>query len=77
MLTLNDEYDYWSVAVLTVTLDVIFSTFDFVPNRLPSALKSICHPHFFISNTIMDLPLFAIAKWASLLVDIHCPRGRS
>ena len=24
-----------------------------------------------------DLPLFAITKWASLLVGTHCPRGRS
>ena len=27
--------------------------------------------------TIMDLHLFAIAKWASQLVDTECPRGRS
>ena len=26
---------------------------------------------------IMDLPIFVIAKWATLLVDIHCPRGGS
>ena len=25
----------------------------------------------------MDLPIFAIAEWATLLVDIHCPRGGS
>ena len=25
---------------------------------------------------IVDLPIFVIAEWASLLVDIHCPRGR-
>ena len=24
---------------------------------------------------IMDLPIFLIAKWATLLVDIRCPRG--
>ena len=22
----------------------------------------------------MDLPIFVIAEWATLLVDIHCPR---
>ena len=22
----------------------------------------------------MDLPMFVIAEWATLLVDIHCPR---
>ena len=26
---------------------------------------------------IMDLPMFVIAEWATLLVDIHCPRGGS
>ena len=26
---------------------------------------------------IMDLPIFVIAEWATLLVDIHCPRGGS
>ena len=24
---------------------------------------------------IMDLSLLVIAEWATLLVDIHCPRG--
>ena len=24
---------------------------------------------------IMDLPIFVIAEWATLLVDIHCPQG--
>ena len=24
---------------------------------------------------IMDLPIFVIAEWATLLVDIRCPRG--
>ena len=26
---------------------------------------------------IMDLPIFVIAEWATLLVDIRCPRGGS
>ena len=26
---------------------------------------------------IMDLPIFLIAEWATLLVDIRCPRGGS
>ena len=25
----------------------------------------------------MDDPIFVIADWATLLVDIHCPRGGS
>ena len=26
---------------------------------------------------IMDLPIFVIAEWATLLVDIRCPGGGS
>ena len=26
---------------------------------------------------IMDLPIFVIAEWATLLVHIRCPRGSS
>ena len=26
---------------------------------------------------IMDVPIFVIAEWATLLVDIRCPRGGS
>ena len=26
---------------------------------------------------IMDLPIFVIAEWATLLMDIRCPRGGS
>ena len=25
----------------------------------------------------MDLPILVIAEWATLLVDVHCPRGGS
>ena len=28
-------------------------------------------------NIIMDLPIFVIAEWATLLVDIRCSRGGS
>ena len=44
---------------------------------LLSALDSICYKHFLLSFIIMDLPIFVIAEWATLLVDIHCPRGGS
>ena len=30
-----------------------------------------------LPDIIMDLPIFVIAEWATLLVDIHCPRGGS
>ena len=23
----------------------------------------------------MDIPIFVVTKWATVLVDIHCPRG--
>ena len=26
---------------------------------------------------MMDLPIFVIAEWATLMVDIHCPGGFS
>ena len=34
-------------------------------------------PIFLLPYIIMDLPKFVIAEWATLLVDIHCPRGGS
>ena len=33
--------------------------------------------HFLLPYIIMDLPIFAIAEWVTLLVDIHCPQGGS
>ena len=41
--------------------------FEIIPSLIP----------FFISLHDMDLPILAIAKWATLLVDIYCPRGGS
>ena len=35
------------------------------------------NPHFVLPYIIMDLPIFVIAEWATLLVDIRCPRGGS
>ena len=32
---------------------------------------------FLLPYIIMDLPIFEIAEWATLLVDIRCPRGGS
>ena len=34
-------------------------------------------PIFLLPYIIMDLPIFVIAEWATLLVDIRCPRGGS
>ena len=61
----------WSVPVLTVTVhSSFFPTFDLFLNMLLSAL-------FLLPYIIMDLPIFVIAEWTTLLVDIRCPRGRS
>ena len=32
---------------------------------------------FLLPYIIMDPPIFVIAEWATLLVDIRCPRGGS
>ena len=32
---------------------------------------------FMLPYIIMDVPIFVIAEWATLLVDIRCPRGGS
>ena len=79
MLILHETYDHWSVAVLTVTVhSSFFPTFDF--------FKKICcflhwiqsvNPHFLLPYIIIDLPIFVIAEWATLLVDIRCPPGGS
>ena len=34
-------------------------------------------PIFLLPYIIMDLPIFVIDEWATLLVDIRCPRGGS
>ena len=45
---------------------------------LLSALDSICYPLIFmLPYIIIDLPIFVIAEWATLLVDIRCPQGGS
>ena len=77
MLILHETYDHWSVAVVTVAVHLlIFPTFDFLKKYVAcctgfNLLTSI----FLLPYIIMDLPIFVIAEWATLLVDIHCPRG--
>ena len=55
-----------------------------VPREARGGLKAIAvkrqQPYkfiFMLPYIIMDLPIFVIAEWATLLVDIHCPRGGS
>ena len=76
MLILHESYDYWSVAVLTVTVhSSFFPTSDFFKKYVAFCTGFKLLTPFFDTYIIMDLPIFVIAEWATLLVDIHCPRG--
>ena len=79
MLILHETYDNWSVAVLTVTAhSSFFPTFDFLKKYVAFFTGFNLLTHIFIlPYIIMDLPLFVIAEWATLLLDIRCRRGGS
>ena len=79
MLILHETYDHWSVAVLTVTVHSTFvPTFDFLKKYVAFCTGfNLLTPIFMLPYIIMDLPIFVIAEWATLLVDIRCPRGGS
>ena len=77
MLILHETYDHWSVAVLTVTVHSSFvPTFDFSFKYVAFCTGfNLLTLIFMLPYIIMDLPIFVIAEWATLLVDIRCPRG--
>ena len=79
MLILHEAYDHWSVAVLTVTVhSSIFPTFDFFEKYVAFCTGfNLLTPIFMLPYIIMVLPIFVIAEWATLPVDIRCPRGGS
>ena len=79
MLILHETNDHWYVAVLTVTIESsFFPTFDFVFEYVAFCTGfNLLTPNFMLPYIIMDLPIFVIAELATLLVDIHCPRGCS
>ena len=79
MLILHETYDHWSVAVVTVTVhSSFFPTFDFFSEYVAFYTGfNLLTPIFLLPYIIMDLPIFVIAEWATLLVDIRCPRGGS
>ena len=80
MLILHETYDHWLVAVLTVTIhSSFFPTFDFFFEKYVAFCTgfNLLTLIFMLPYSIMDLPIFVIAEWAPLLVDIHCPRGGS
>ena len=75
MLILHETYDHWSLAVLTVAVhSSFFPTFDFFLKYVAfcTGFNLLC-PIFMLPYIIMDLPIFLIAEWATLLVYIHCP----
>ena len=79
MLILHETYDHWSVAVLTVTVhSSFFPTFYFFLKCVAFCTGfNLLTPIFMLPYIIMDLPVLVIAEWATLLVDIRCPRGGS
>ena len=79
MLILHETYDHWSVAVLTVTVhSSFFPTFDFFKKNVAFCTGfNLLTPIFLLPYIIMDLPIFVIGEWATLLVDIRCPRDGS
>ena len=72
--------NFWMLggAILTVTVH-----YSFFPLLIFFKICCFLHwiqsvnPHFLLPYIIMDLPIFVVAEWATLLVDIHCPRGGS
>ena len=76
---MHETYDHWYVAVLTVTVhSSSFTTCDFFFEDVAFCTGfNLLTPNFMLPYIIMDLPIFVIAEWATLLVDIHCPRGGS
>ena len=78
-MSIYETYDHWSVAVLTVTVhSSFFPTFDFFKIYVAFCTGfNLLTPTFLLPYIIMDLPIYVIAEWATLLVDIRCPRGDS
>ena len=68
----------FALSVLTVTVHPsFFPAFDFFKYVAFCTGFNLLTPIFMLPYIIMDLPIFVIAEWATLLVDICCPRGGS
>ena len=75
---MHETYDHWSVAVLTVTVhSSFFPLLIFLKYFAFCTGFNLLTPIFMLPYITMDLPIFVIAEWANLLVDIRCPRGGS
>ena len=68
----TDSYD---IPGFMITAD-IEKAFDSIEHTFISGFNLLT-PIFMLPYIIMDLPIFVMAEWATLLVDIHCPRGGS
>ena len=79
MQILHETSDQWSVAVLTVTIYSSFvRTFYFFKKYVAfCTVFNLLTLIFMLPYIIMDLPIFVIAEWATLLVVIRCSRGGS
>ena len=79
MRILHETYDHWSVAVLTVTVHSSFFRLliFFIKNVAFCTGLNLLTPICMLPYIIMDFPMFVIAEWAILVVDIHCPSGGS
>ena len=71
----------WSLVCSCLNSNCTFHLFPlltFFSNLLLSALITICLLHLFCFPLWQWIsPIFVMIKWATLLVDIHCPRGGS
>ena len=79
MLILHETYDHLFVAFLPVTVHSSFlPTFDFLKKYVAFCTAfNLLTAIFLLPYIIMDLLIFVIAEWATLLLDICCPRGGS
>ena len=79
MLILHEACDSWSVAVLTVTVHSSFFPLltSFKKYVVFCTGFNLLTPIFLLPYVIMDVPIFVVAEWATLLVDVRCPRGGS
>ena len=77
MLIFHETYDHWSVVVLTVTIYSSFVHSFFFKDVALCTRFNLLTFIFRLPYIMMDLPIFVIAEWATLLVDIRCQRGGS
>ena len=76
MLILHETYDHWSEAVLTVTVHYSFFHFSFFSKYVAFCTGfNLLTPIFLLPYIIMDLPIFVIAEWATMQVDIRSSRS--